>query len=178
MKKSKHTEDQIVKILREAETGQTSHVELCKRHGIGIQTFYIWRRKYNGLQTDDLRRLPELEAENAALRGIVAEPDAWIPGRGITTSSHLKKMPRRFSDGATVDQFSPELRRDSLFLGGRTLSRYSPSLCRRRNAGRSRSMSSSWIGGGRVAAGGDWVNPCEASWTREGALGAGALRGV
>jgi putative transposase len=73
MKKSKYSEDQIVKILQEAETGQTSHVELCKRHGIGIQTFYIWRRKYSGLQTDDLRRLRELESENAALKGIVAD---------------------------------------------------------------------------------------------------------
>ncbi len=73
MKKSKFSEDQIVKILQEAENGQIPHTELCKKHGVNINTFYIWRRKYSGLQTDDLRRLRELEAENAALKGIVAD---------------------------------------------------------------------------------------------------------
>ena len=73
MKKSKFTEEQIVKILQEAEAGQIPRAELCKKHGVNLNTFYIWKRKYSGLQTDDLRRLRELEAENAALKGIVAD---------------------------------------------------------------------------------------------------------
>jgi putative transposase len=73
MKKSKFTDEQIVRILQEGESGQISRAELCKKHGVNINTFYIWRRKYSGLQTDDLRRLRELEAENAALKGIVAD---------------------------------------------------------------------------------------------------------
>ena len=73
MKKSKFTEDQIVKILQEAEEGQISRAELCKKHGVNVNTFYIWRRKYAGLQADDLKRLRELEADNAALKGIVAD---------------------------------------------------------------------------------------------------------
>jgi len=73
MKKSKFSEDQIVKILQEAGSGQMTHGELCKKHGVNLNTFYIWRRKYSGLQTDDVRRMRELEAENAALKGIVAD---------------------------------------------------------------------------------------------------------
>lgn len=72
MKKSKFTEEQIVKILQEAAAGQTSQAELCKRHGISPNTFYLWKRKYAGMETEDVRRLKELEAENAALKRIVA----------------------------------------------------------------------------------------------------------
>lgn len=62
-----------MKILQEAGSGQATHAELCKKHGVNLNTFYIWRRKYSGLQTDDVRRMRELEAENAALKGIVAD---------------------------------------------------------------------------------------------------------
>lgn len=73
MKKSKFSEDQIVKILQEAASGGSTRAELCQKHGVNLNTFYIWRRKYSGLQTDDVRRMRELEAENAALKGIVAD---------------------------------------------------------------------------------------------------------
>jgi putative transposase len=87
MKKSKFTEEQIVKILQEADEGGMTHAELCKKHGVNLNTFYIWRRKYAGLQTDDLKRLRELEAENAALKGIVADQALIIDA----TSKLLRK---------------------------------------------------------------------------------------
>jgi putative transposase len=78
LKKSKFTEEQIVRILEEAAAGQKTHVQLCKEHGVNLNTFYIWRRKYAGLQTDDLRQLRELERENAQLKKLLAERDLEI----------------------------------------------------------------------------------------------------
>jgi len=72
MKKSKFTEEQIVRILQEATSGSKTQAQLCRDHGISPNTFYIWKRKYAGLQTDDLRQLRELERENAQLKRIVA----------------------------------------------------------------------------------------------------------
>ena len=78
MKRSKFSEEQIVRILEEAARGQKTHVQLCKEHGVNLNTFYIWRRKYAGLQTDDLRQLRELERENAQLKKLLAERDLEI----------------------------------------------------------------------------------------------------
>lgn len=78
MKKSKFTEEQIVRILEEAASGQHTHAQLCKQHGVSINTFYIWKRKYSGLQTEDLRHLRELERENAQLKRLLAERDLEI----------------------------------------------------------------------------------------------------
>jgi putative transposase len=71
MKKSKFSEDQIVRILGEVSSGKSVR-EVCKQHAVSENTFYLWRRKYGGMQTDDVKRLRELEAENAALKRIVA----------------------------------------------------------------------------------------------------------
>ena len=73
MKKSKFTEDQIVKILSEASRGEKTAAEVCRSHGVSQNTFYLWKRKYAGIQSDDLKRLRELERENAQLKRIVAE---------------------------------------------------------------------------------------------------------
>src|ERR1700686_2959396 len=78
MKKSKFTEAQIVAILQEAATGRKPHTELCREHGVNINTFYIWKRKYAGLETQDVRRLRELESENAQLKKLLAERDLEI----------------------------------------------------------------------------------------------------
>ncbi len=78
MKKSKFTEEQIVRILEEAANGQKTHTQLCKEHGVNLNTFYIWRRKYAGLQTEDLRQYRELERENAQLKKLLAERDLEI----------------------------------------------------------------------------------------------------
>ena len=78
MKKSKFTEEQIVRILQEAASGQKTNTQLCREHGVNLNTFYIWKRKYAGLQTDDLRQLRDLERENAQLKKLLAERDLEI----------------------------------------------------------------------------------------------------
>lgn len=78
MKKSKYTEEQIVRILQEAASEGKTRAELCREHGVSLNTFYVWRRKYAGLETQDLRRLRELEAENEALKRLLAERDLEV----------------------------------------------------------------------------------------------------
>lgn len=78
MKKSKFSEEQIVRILQEASSGQKSQVQLCKDHGVSQNTFYLWKRKYAGMQTDDVRALRELERENEQLKLLLAERDLEI----------------------------------------------------------------------------------------------------
>ena len=73
MKKSRFTEEQIVKILSEGAKGDRTVGEVCRAHGVSENSFYAWKRKYAGLQTEDLKRLRELERENAQLKRIVAE---------------------------------------------------------------------------------------------------------
>ncbi|PIT45867.1 transposase [Snodgrassella alvi] len=68
----KMTEHQIVAILKEAEAGIPVK-ELCRKYGIGNSTFYKWRDKYGGMETSDIKRLKELEAENLKLKQMFAE---------------------------------------------------------------------------------------------------------
>ena len=72
MKKSKFTESQIVFALKQAETG-VAVAEVCRKLGISEATFYNWKKKYGGLGTAELRRLRQLEEENARLKQIVAD---------------------------------------------------------------------------------------------------------
>ena len=72
MKKSKFTESQIVFALQQAETG-TAVAEVCRKLGISEATFYNWKKKYSGLGPVELRRLRQLEEENAQLKRIVAD---------------------------------------------------------------------------------------------------------
>lgn len=72
MKRSRFSEQQIVGVLKEAEAG-VAVKELCRKHGISDATFYNWKAKYGGLSVSDLRRLKELEAENAKLKKMYAD---------------------------------------------------------------------------------------------------------
>ncbi|MBL8064670.1 MAG: transposase [Chthonomonadaceae bacterium] len=78
MNKSRFTEGQSVKILGEAAAGKKSQAELCREHGVSQNTFYVWKRKYSGLETQDVKRLRELEAENDALKRLLAERDLEV----------------------------------------------------------------------------------------------------
>jgi putative transposase len=72
MKRSTYSEHQIVKILKEAGAG-VSVEELSRQYGFGKSTFYKWKAKYGGMETSDLKRLRELEEENAKLKQMYAE---------------------------------------------------------------------------------------------------------
>jgi len=67
----KFTEEQIINILKEAETG-TKVTDLCRRYGVSDATFYRWKAKYAGLTVSELKRLKALEDENRRLKQIVA----------------------------------------------------------------------------------------------------------
>jgi putative transposase len=72
VKRSKFTEEQIAFALKQAELG-TSVEEVCRKMGISDATFYNWRKKYGGLGPSELRRLKQLEEENAKLKRLVAD---------------------------------------------------------------------------------------------------------
>lgn len=72
MKRSRHTEEQIIAILKEQEAG-TKTAEVCRKHGISGATFYNWKAKYGGLSVSEAKRLRALESENARLKKLVAD---------------------------------------------------------------------------------------------------------
>lgn len=72
MKKSRYTEEQIAFALKQAELG-TPVDEVCRKMGVSDATFYNWKKKYSGLGPSELRRLKQLEEENAKLKRIVAD---------------------------------------------------------------------------------------------------------
>ena len=74
MKKSTFTETQIVAILKEAEDG-VPVADVCRSHGISQSTFYKWRSKYGGMDASLMKRLKELEAENARLKRMYADSE-------------------------------------------------------------------------------------------------------
>jgi putative transposase len=72
MKRSRFSEEQIIAVLREAESG-TAVKDLCRRAGISTVTFYKWKAKYEGMEISEMRRLRLLEEENGRLKKIVAQ---------------------------------------------------------------------------------------------------------
>ena len=71
MKKTRFSEEQMVKILREADKTPVS--EVAKKHGVSDVTIYAWRKRFGQLEAVDVKRLRQLEAENARLKKMLAE---------------------------------------------------------------------------------------------------------
>lgn len=72
MKKSRFTETQIVNILKQAKAG-LSVEDICREHGIGKSTYYKWKAKFGGMEASELKRMRDLEAENARLKAMYAD---------------------------------------------------------------------------------------------------------
>ena len=72
MKTCRFTEEQIVRILKEQESGVRT-ADVCRRHGIAESTFYKWKAKYGGMDVSDARRLKTLEEENRRLKSLLAD---------------------------------------------------------------------------------------------------------
>ena len=72
MRKSRFTETQIVKILKEVEGGRQVK-EVCREYGVSDATYYNWKSKYGGMEASDIRRLKEMEDENQRLKQMFAD---------------------------------------------------------------------------------------------------------
>lgn len=84
--KKRFTEEQIVKILREAEASEKNG-DVIRKYGISPWTFYNWKKRYHGMEVEKLRKLRQLESENAKLKKIVAEQAIALD----TMQDYLKK---------------------------------------------------------------------------------------
>ena len=85
MKRTRFTEEQIIAVLREAESGAAVK-ELCRRAGISAVTFYRWKSKFEGMEISEMRRLRLLEDENARLKKIVAQQALDIDALKVVVS--------------------------------------------------------------------------------------------
>lgn len=70
--KKRFSDEQIIGFLKQAAAG-TPVKELCRRHGFSDASFYLWRRRFGGMEISDAKRLRELESENARLKKLLAE---------------------------------------------------------------------------------------------------------
>ena len=72
MKRKRHTEEQIIAILKEHEAGLKT-ADLCRKHGISEASFYKWKSKYGGMEVSEAKRLKALEEENTKLKKLLAD---------------------------------------------------------------------------------------------------------
>lgn len=93
MKKTRYSEDQMVRILREAD--QSPVTEVAKRHGVSEATIYAWRKKFGELDVTDVRHLKRLEQENARLKTSQAPSSGRSAATQLTTATS-SRMGLRF----------------------------------------------------------------------------------
>jgi putative transposase len=72
MRKSRFSEEKIIRILRQVEVGQAVK-DVCREHGVSEATYYRWKSKFGGMDVSEARRLKELEDENRRLKKLVAD---------------------------------------------------------------------------------------------------------
>jgi putative transposase len=72
MKQKRHSTEEIIRILRDADSGKAIE-ELCREHNISQQTYFRWKKKYGNMELKDARKYRELEKENSELKKIVAD---------------------------------------------------------------------------------------------------------
>ena len=78
MKKSRFTEQQVVRILAEGDQGEKTVTEICREHGISSATYYNWRRRFRGMGVDEVREYRKLKRENARLKKLLADREIEI----------------------------------------------------------------------------------------------------
>ena len=93
MTRKRHTEEQIIAVLKDAQAG-IGVPELCRKHGISDATFYKWRTKYAGLEVSDVKKLRQLEDENRRLKQMVAEQALDLQALKAVTTKNWQR-PRR-----------------------------------------------------------------------------------
>jgi putative transposase len=72
MKKSRFSEHQIIKILKEVEAGRIVK-DVCREYGVSSATYYVWKSKFGGMEASDIKRMRDLEYENARLKQMYAD---------------------------------------------------------------------------------------------------------
>jgi len=78
MQKSQFTDEQIVAILQQAEKGEKTIAEVCRQHNVSENSFYRWRTRFGGMNSNEAARVRELEKENARLKRLLAERDLEV----------------------------------------------------------------------------------------------------
>ena len=72
--KKRFSEEQIIGILREQESGMST-AEVCRKHGVSSASFYKWKAKFGGMDVSDAKKLHALESENAKLKRLLADAE-------------------------------------------------------------------------------------------------------
>jgi len=78
MRRSRFSVEEIMQILKEGETGESSVSSICRKYSISNVTYYLWKRKYQGFTIPEAKRIKQLEEENSKLKKLLAERDLEV----------------------------------------------------------------------------------------------------